>query len=510
MSAVGPAPGRTYGDHVTVRRYLLPEVVGAVLAVSVAWWLHRLTGTATSAAWGASLAEAGGFYGVLLWRDATPRPGVSRVRAMLAEVPGTIVEFGPAEAVDTLLIRPALMYAGPLLLGQLALGTLAGKLAADAVFYGLVVPGRRLRLRLFPNDPATPRLELDLGVAERAYRHFHGTLDEVAVHYAMKCNPEPALLRRLHRAGCSFEIASAPELAVLRKIGVNPADVLFSNPVKGADHIAKAHAAGVWRFAADSGPELAKLARYAPGCAVYVRMRTTAAGGEVGSEGKFGVPGKVAANLLREARRLGLRTYGLTFHVGSQSVDPTAWTSAIEECGAVMAELLDDDILITLLDLGGGFPARYEAEPPELADYAKHIRTAVAGLPYPVDLAAEPGRALVAAAGTMVATVIGLAERDGHRWAHLDVGAFNGMMEALESGNRLRFPVSDEHPDGPRTRYHLTGPTCDSQDTILYDVELSAGLAVGDTVRIHVAGAYTCAYASTFNGFVIPKVYCLA
>jgi ornithine decarboxylase len=77
-------------------------------------------------------------------------------------------------------------------------------------------------------------------------------------------------------------------------------------------------------------------------------------------------------------------------------------------------------------------------------------------------------------------------------------------MEALESGNRLRFPVTDSRPDGPRARYHLTGPTCDSQDTILYDVELSADLAAGDIVHLHVAGAYTCAYASSFNGFPVP------
>jgi ornithine decarboxylase len=71
----------------------------------------------------------------------------------------------------------------------------------------------------------------------------------------------------------------------------------------------------------------------------------------------------------------------------------------------------------------------------------------------------------------------------------------------------LRYPVSDAHPaDGPRARYHLTGPTCDSQDTILYDVLLSADLAVGDEVRIHVTGAYTSAYASAFNGFAIPAV----
>jgi ornithine decarboxylase len=79
-------------------------------------------------------------------------------------------------------------------------------------------------------------------------------------------------------------------------------------------------------------------------------------------------------------------------------------------------------------------------------------------------------------------------------------------MEALETGNRLRYPVTDGRGSALRRPYHLTGPSCDSQDTILYDVELSADLAVGDTVRLHVAGAYTCAYASRFNGFAVPSV----
>ncbi|GGK93926.1 ornithine decarboxylase [Mangrovihabitans endophyticus] len=358
-----------------------------------------------------------------------------------------------------------------------------------------------------PGAVTTPRLVMDLVTVEHAYATFRSALPEARVHYAMKCNPHPDILRRLRRAGCSFEIASAAELAALHAVGVRGRDVLFSNPVKADLHIQAAHAAGVWRFAADSPEEVEKLARHAPGAAVYARLRT-GGGGEVGSEGKFGVTAQVAAGLLRLARERGLRPYGLTFHVGSQMTEPQAWTPAIAECAAAMRELERDGITLTMVDVGGGFPARYDVDVPDLSEYGKVIRSAVESLPYRVELVVEPGRALVAEAGTMMATVIGLAERDGARWAHLDVGAFNGLMEALESGNQLRFPVTDPRPSGPRRRYHLTGPSCDSQDTILYDVELSADLGVGDAVLIHVAGAYTSAYASTFNGFPVPAVRC--
>jgi ornithine decarboxylase len=119
----------------------------------------------------------------------------------------------------------------------------------------------------------------------------------------------------------------------------------------------------------------------------------------------------------------------------------------------------------------------------------------------------EPGRALVAEAGVMVATVIGLAERAGRRWVHLDVGAFNGFMEALESGNLLRFPVTDSRGSADRPPAHLTGPTCDSQDTIMFDVPLSVDVAVDDRVFLGTAGAYTTSYASDFNGFAVPRTY---
>ena len=109
----------------------------------------------------------------------------------------------------------------------------------------------------------------------------------------------------------------------------------------------------------------------------------------------------------------------------------------------------------------------------------------------------------------LITTVIGTAERGGRDWVHVDVGAFNGLMEALETGNTLPYPLTDSRhaADG---RAHLTGPSCDSQDTIMYDAPLSTGLACGDHVYVGSAGAYTTAYASSFNGFDVPTVRCVS
>ncbi|MEV4703902.1 hypothetical protein [Actinoplanes sp. NPDC049316] len=139
-----------------LRRYVLPEIVGTVLAVAAASALHRTSPYA--AAWAGSLAEGIGYYGTLLWRDTRGHRGVGRLRAVVAQVPGTLVEFGTAELLDTLVVRPALMYAGPLVVGDATLGVVAGKLAADVVFYVFVFGGRLARVRLWavPEKRAVP------------------------------------------------------------------------------------------------------------------------------------------------------------------------------------------------------------------------------------------------------------------------------------------------------------------------------------------------------------------
>ena len=212
--------------------------------------------------------------------------------------------------------------------------------------------------------------------------------------------------------------------------------------------------------------------------------------------------------LARLARSLGLAPYGLAFHVGSQTMDPAAWEAPIGQCAQIMAALAADGIRLAMLDVGGGFPVRYDTDPPPLADYAAVISDAAARLPYPVTVACEPGRAIAAPAGTMAATVIGTAWRGGTLRVSLDTGAFHGLIEALESGRQLAFPVTiPAAQNRPLVNCTLTGPSCDSQDTILDHVQLPAPRA-GDRVLIGNAGAYTTCYSgrSAFNGYPAPAV----
>jgi ornithine decarboxylase len=502
-------------------RFGLAEVCGTVLAAAGFAAGYLQAGSLLAAAGLAAIGEAIGFYSCLGAKTAV---AASRATAHLTgwrrlaagawhAVREQLASCAAAEAVDSFLTRPGCLAGAAWLLrplpGGVWLGFAVGKVTADVAWYGLEASARRrVRRPGRAAAPPTPYLLLDLARVEESFRALATALPGIAVHYAVKANPHPRLLARLHANGCRFEAASWPEIRAAIRAGADPASVLFTHPVKLASDIARARKAGVWRFAADSSNELHKIAHYAPGASVLLRIDVGAGDGAVGDQGKFGASPSRAAGLARLARSLGLDPYGLAFHVGSQTMDPKAWDGPIRQCGQIMTELAADGIGLAMLDIGGGFPVRYDTAPPPLADYAAAIGAAAAGLPYRVQLACEPGRAIAAPGGTMAATVIGTAWRHGTLRVSLDTGAFHGLIEALESGRELRFPVTI--PAAGRrvmVRCTLTGPSCDSQDTILDQVRLPAP-RVGDRVLIGNAGAYTTCYSgrSSFNGFPAPAV----
>lgn len=362
--------------------------------------------------------------------------------------------------------------------------------------------------RLDDLEHMTPYLLTDGSVIEERYRRLVELVPELQIFYAMKCNPTPEVLSTLVALGSGFEIASFYELDRALAAGARAADVLYSNTVKPADHIAAAFGRGVRRFAFDSEGELRKLAKHAPGSSVYVRLTVDDNRSLFPLAKKFGATVDDATRLLILASELGLTPYGLTFHVGSQCTDPRAWRSAIARCAIVMRELDQQGIRLEMLNLGGGLPARYVDPVPPIDTITDGLVRALHQLPYaPRLLCAEPGRYLVAESSVLVTTVIGVASRGTERWAYVDVGGYNGIMEAIQTGGRWHFPLDTSRPDHastPHVSFTVTGPTCDSSDTIFRDVLLPSTLAEGDRLYIGSAGAYTLSYASHFNGFPPP------
>lgn len=186
-------------------------------------------------------------------------------------------------------------------------------------------------------------------------KHFPGS----TVHYAVKANSEQPILELLNEAGASFEAASRFELEFLKKAEVPGERIIYGTSIKPAVHIKEFSEYGVDRFAADSFPELEKIALHAPGSRVYIRMSVNDTGSVFRFSEKFGTPKANVAPLLRHAQEIGLQPYGISFHVGSQASNPLAWAHALREVKEVMEELKKYDIEIEVLNLGGGFPCHY-------------------------------------------------------------------------------------------------------------------------------------------------------
>ncbi len=361
-------------------------------------------------------------------------------------------------------------------------------------------------------DLPTPYLLGDTQLVRDRLRAFASALPGVTPFYAIKCNSDPTVLRAVASEGAGFEIASLGELAMLQAVGVDPRDVLYSNTVKPAAHVRGAFEAGVWRFAVDSEGELDKIARCAPGSAVYVRVRVDDSGSIFPLSRKFGAESHHARALLQQAKHLGLQPYGVTFHVGSQCSATSAWVQALSSVGRLMRQLAQDQIMLEMVNIGGGFPARYGEPVPSIEEIGAVIGRSVEQLlPYrPVLLAAEPGRHIVAETAVMVAEVLGREVRAGEDWLYLDVGAYNGLMETQQTVGQWRFPLWSSRADHgavEQVPFTVTGPSCDSSDTMFFGALLPVTMGEGDRIYVASAGAYTLSYASHFNGFPPPATH---
>lgn len=354
----------------------------------------------------------------------------------------------------------------------------------------------------------TPFVVTDLGKVKENVSNFKKLLPQVKVHYAVKANAEPRIIQQLDSLVSGYDIASLGELDLLLKQGVEPSRMLYSNPVKLPSHIKGAYKKGVRYFVFDSVTEVEKLAKYAPGSDVHLRLKVSDYGSKFPLSKKFGIDQTHALDYCSFAQDAGLKVKGLTFHVGSQSENLQVWENALEIAGKTIDRLHKKGIRIEYLNLGGGFPADYGEPTPSLKEVSSTINKSLAKfIPSNISLLAEPGRYIVADASVLVTSVIGREHRSGTDWLYLDVGAFQGLIEPLEIKG-WRYPIyTDKNPAGYKKDFVLSGPTCDPYDTIGQDYHLPSDINVGDRLYIGSVGAYTFVYASHFNGFDPPKMY---
>ena len=370
------------------------------------------------------------------------------------------------------------------------------------------------RLKAFSDDKETPFLVVLLDMVQQKFEEFRASFPYAKIYYAVKANPGKDLLTMLRDLGACFDIASIYELNRVLDLGVSPDRVSFGNTIKKAKHIREAYEKGVRLFVTDSEADVRNLAKEAPGARVFFRVLMEALTADWPLSRKFGCQPRMVTELVSLAADLGLEPHGISFHVGSQQREISAWDAAIAKANYLFEWMEEEHIHLKAMNMGGGFPADYLSKTNPLSVYAEEINRYM-NLHFGDDVPEiylEPGRGLVGEAGILVSEVVLISKKsktDLKRWVYTDVGKFNGLIETMEES--IKYPVYTEK-NGETGDVILAGPTCDSQDIMYEDFkyQLPLSLDIGDRLYWLSTGAYTASYSSVeFNGFPPLKTYYL-
>jgi ornithine decarboxylase len=355
-----------------------------------------------------------------------------------------------------------------------------------------------LAAREAPDGPVAIARPHRVAAAARWFTsHFPGE-----VLYAVKANPSPWVLDALWKNGVKgFDVASEAEVELVAS-RYPKARIAFMHPVKSRRAIARAfHEFGVKTFALDSEDELEKIlveTGHAKDLTLVVRFAVSGDGAAYPLARKFGVSEEEAPALLRRARAVSEEMLGVSFHVGSQCMRPGAYKDAM---AMVNRAIVKAGVVADIVDIGGGFPAIYPGmTPPPMIEYVNAIKAGFEDMfvAQNAQLWAEPGRALVAEAGSTVARVE-LRKGDA---LYLNDGAFGTLFDATHLN--WSFPAKLLRNTESRAKlapFRLYGPTCDSMDAAAGPFMLPADIGEGDLIEIGSLGAYGMAMATRFNGF---------
>lgn len=359
----------------------------------------------------------------------------------------------------------------------------------------------------------TPFFVFSKDVIQTQVRRFEEGFPDASIYYAVKANPHREILETVSDAGCGFEVASVYELRMLETLKIPAAKIIYGSCVKATSQIEEFYRYGVRTYAADSFSEIEKIATAAPESKVFIRVRVEDSGSAFRFSEKFGTSLEKVLPMFRDARQLGLRPYGLSFHVGSQARNPMAWAEALDSIAPLLLELRAAGLEAEMLNIGGGFPCAYASRNGvlPLEEIAANTAPRLSALPYRPKVILEPGRALVAKAGILVSSVIGRVRRGDKTWLFLDAGVYNALFEAMACQASIRYQITSVGFDSTSEKrtFALAGPTGDGLDVITRSARLPQDIAIGDKLLIHNTGAYSLALSSEFNGFAKPNVYFL-
>jgi len=387
-----------------------------------------------------------------------------------------------------------------------------------------------------PRDSA-PFNVVDLGAIIRQHIRWTSLLPMVHPFYAVKCNPDPTIVRLLDALGASFDCASQREFDLLLANGIDVADkVVFSHPCKHPLHLEYAQQIGVDLCTFDNEWEIEKIANHHPRCQALLRIQVDDSQSKLEFNSKYGFnvdSQSEVCRILELCRRHSIDLKGIMFHVGSGCRDRSVYGTAIEQSKFLFdvahSKFGYDPAAMNTLDLGGGYPGLEPGNPVEDADVDRNKpRSTFEEIAQQINdsldhyfgtesnslyrFIAEPGRFYVANSHSLVCEVIAKKKRpDDQGFAYYlndgIYGAFSIIQHDQAQPQLLPHQTTLQRKDeGEEVQYPSTifGPTCDSIDKLYDDYPLRE-LEIMDKVVVPNVGAYTGCLATGFNGFECPK-----
>jgi ornithine decarboxylase len=392
----------------------------------------------------------------------------------------------------------------------------------------------KIILRKLAQKHGTPLLIIDHEQIRENYREFKKRLPKVQVYYAIKANSEPEIIKTLYNEGSSFDVASISELRLvldtltpdLQRDSISLPDfiwkkVIYANPVKSSDSLPELD---IYKplLTYDSVEEMRKIKANCPNAGLLLRIKISDEGSLVKFANKFGIEPEKASDLIVETMKAGLVVEGISFHVGSQCSNFDNYIKALESISRIFKEVDAKGLKIGELgtrgdpikqiDIGGGFPVKYNGNEKSFADLAKVLNKGFDKLfsDENVDILAEPGRFLVANAGTLITKVILAKHTTKVPCYHIDDGIYHTFSAVMYDHFEPRLQSIKE---GEKTECYVFGPTCDGIDELSKNHYISntsrvflPKLVEGDLIYQENIGAYSNASATNFNGMPPAKV----
>ncbi|KAH1532071.1 hypothetical protein KXW98_000663 [Aspergillus fumigatus] len=339
-----------------------------------------------------------------------------------------------------------------------------------------------------------PFFVADLGQVIRQHRRWRVNLPDVLPFYAVKCNPDPNLLRLLANLGTGFDCASIEELRTVLSLGVDPCRIIFANPCKSVSSLVFAARTGVTRTTFDNLDELDNIRTFLPNAELVLRLYASDSDALINLGEKFGATVEASLPLLQRARELGLDVCGVSFHVGTGASNASAYVTAIRDAKIVFGYGKSLGFDMNLLDIGGGF------QDSNLEDIACVLRPILKEEFPGVRLLAEPGRYYVRSAYTLACKVLsrrrhsGTDHHDRPDMLYQNDGVYGNFMNVLIEKETVRpslvaytWPFHSRGNDTRRKleehRYTIWGPTCDSMDCVAKDVPMTSEIRIGDWLK---------------------------